>query len=179
MDQNQNVRLEGKSSPWKWLLPLLILLVILGILYALLKSDTNNTNYEQDTSPSTESTSTPESQETLPVTSIADIYMVTDVNALNGLQVDIKNAPVQRVTGSSTFFIGNKASTTQQVLVYAPNHDRVKIGDTRDITGTIKPLPSVQELQSTWKVTANELNALKNVKVYIDATSVATSSSAQ
>jgi len=110
---------------------------------------------------------------------ITDVLVITNANkqTLVNKPVDFKNVNVQSVVGDRTFWVG--ANNTQRVfVVLAPNLDAgttenkvvVKPGQTLDLTGVLKAVPSVKQAQQQWKgLTAAEAQGLKNQILYLEA----------
>ncbi len=115
----------------------------------------------------------------LPITDLATVVTTPDQQSLVNKQVQLTNAPVQSVVGDRTFWVG--PSNTQQLLVVldeALDSSRIdkkldiNTGQTLTIDGLIRPLPSIQEAQKQWGLSATEAQALKNQKVYLQAQEV-------
>ncbi len=115
----------------------------------------------------------------LPITDLATVVTTPNQQSLVNKQVQLTNAPVQSVVGDRTFWVG--PSNTQQLLVVldeALDSSRIdkkldiNTGQTLTIDGLIRPLPSIQEAQKQWGLSATEAQALKNQKVYLQAQEV-------
>ncbi|MDZ8052598.1 MAG: hypothetical protein RMX68_029065 [Aulosira sp. ZfuVER01] len=113
---------------------------------------------------------------------ITDVLLITNANkqTLVNRPVQFTNVNVQSVVGDRTFWVGS--SNTQRVfVVLAPNLDAgtaenkivVKKGQTLDLAGVLKPVPSVKQAQQQWKgLTATEAQGLKNQIVYLQANQI-------
>ncbi len=115
----------------------------------------------------------------LPITDLATVVTTPDQQSLVNKQVQLTNAAVQSVVGDRTFWVG--PSNTQQLLVVldeALDSSRIdkkldiNTGQTLTLNGLIRPLPSIQEAQKEWGLSATEAQALKNQKVYLQAQEV-------
>ncbi|MBD2437701.1 hypothetical protein [Nostoc sp. FACHB-110] len=128
-------------------------------------------------------TATPQVVTTVvPTEPITDVLVITNANkqTLVNRPVRFSNVNVQSVVGDRTFWVGS--STTQRVfVVLAPNLDAgsienkvvVKPGQTLDLAGVLKPVPSVQQAQKQWKgLTAAEAQGLKNQIIYLEANQI-------
>jgi hypothetical protein len=113
---------------------------------------------------------------------ITDVLVITNANkqTLVNRPVQFTNVNVQSVVGDRTFWVGS--SNTQRVfVVLAPNLDAgtaekkvvVKPGQTLDLAGVLKPVPSVKQAQQQWKgLTATEAQGLKNQVIYLEANQI-------
>lgn len=82
--------------------------------------------------------------------------------------------------GDRTFWVGS--SNAQRVfVVLAPNLDEgtvenkvvIKPGQTLDLAGVLKPVPSVKQAQQQWKgLTATEAQGLKEQIIYLQANQI-------
>jgi hypothetical protein len=113
---------------------------------------------------------------------ITDILVISNANkqTLVNRPVQFTNVNVQSVVGDRTFWVGS--SNTQRVfVVLAPNLDAgtaekkivVKQGQTLDLAGVLKPVPSVKQAQQQWKgLTATEAQGLQNQIIYLEANQI-------
>ncbi|BAY09672.1 hypothetical protein [Calothrix sp. NIES-2098] len=113
---------------------------------------------------------------------ITDVLVITNANkqTLVNRPVQFSNVRVQSVVGDRTFWVGS--SNTQRVfVVLAPKLDAgsaeqkivVKPGQTLDLAGVLKSVPSVKQAQQQWKgLTATEAQGLKNQVVYLEANQI-------
>ena len=113
---------------------------------------------------------------------ITDVLVITNANkqTLVNKPVQFTNVNVQSVVGDRTFWVGS--SNTQRIfVVLAPKLDAgsaenkvvVKPGQTLDLAGVLKSVPSVKQAQQQWKgLTATEAQGLKNQVVYLEANQI-------
>jgi len=116
-------------------------------------------------------TPTPQVTTVVQTEPITDVLVITNANkqTLIDKPVQFTNVKVQSVVGDRTFWVGS--SNAQRVfVVLAPNLDEgtvenkvvVKPGQTLDLAGVLKPVPSVKQAQQQWKgLTAAEAQGLK------------------
>lgn len=113
---------------------------------------------------------------------ITDLLVVTNANkqTLVNKAVQFQNVNVQSVVGDRTFWVGS--NNTQRVfVVLAPNLDAgtvenkvvVKPGQTLDLAGVLKLVPSSKQAQQQWKgLTAAEAQGLQNQIIYLEANQI-------
>ncbi|BAY25413.1 hypothetical protein NIES2100_52190 [Calothrix sp. NIES-2100] len=113
---------------------------------------------------------------------ITDVLVITNANkqTLVNRPVQFTNVNVQSVVGDRAFWIGS--SNTQRVfVVLAPKLDAgtaenkvvVKQGQTLDLAGVLKAVPSVKQAQQQWKgLTATEAQGLSNQVIYLEANQI-------
>ncbi|WP_190573186.1 hypothetical protein [Nostoc parmelioides] len=113
---------------------------------------------------------------------ITDVLVITNANkqTLIDKPVQFTNVKVQSVVGDRTFWVGS--SNAQRVfVVLAPNLDEgtvenkvvVKPGQTLDLAGVLKPVPSVKQAQQQWKgLSATEAQGLKEQIIYLQASQI-------
>jgi len=118
----------------------------------------------------------------VPTEPITDILVITNANrqTLVNRPVRFSNVNVQSVVGDRTFWVGS--SVTQRVfVVLASNLDAgsaekkvvVKPGQTLDLAGVLKPVPSVTQAQKQWQgLTAAEAKGLQNQIIYLEANQI-------
>lgn len=118
----------------------------------------------------------------VPTEPITDILVITNANrqTLVNRPVRFSNVNVQSVVGDRTFWVGS--SVTQRVfVVLASNLDAgsaekkvvVKAGQTLDLAGVLKPVPSVTQAQKQWQgLTAAEAKGLQNQIIYLEANQI-------
>ncbi|MBD2209448.1 hypothetical protein H6G27_06115 [Nostoc linckia FACHB-104] len=127
-------------------------------------------------------TPTPQTTTIVQTEPITDVLVITNANkqTLVNRPVQFTNVNVQSVVGDRTFWVGS--SNTQRVfVVLAPNLDAgtaenkvvVKPGQTIDLAGLLKPVPSVKQAQQQWKgLTATEAQGLRNQVIYLEANQI-------
>jgi hypothetical protein len=127
-------------------------------------------------------TPTPQATTVVQTEPITDVLVITNANkqTLIDKPVQFTNVKVQSVVGDRTFWVGS--SNAQRVfVVLAPNLDEgtvenkvvVKPGQTLDLAGVLKPVPSVKQAQQQWKgLTATEAQGLKEQIIYLQANQI-------
>ncbi|BAZ00760.1 hypothetical protein NIES37_47560 [Tolypothrix tenuis PCC 7101] len=127
-------------------------------------------------------TPTPQPTTIVQTQPITDVLVITNANkqTLVNRPVQFTNVNVQSVVGDRTFWVGS--SNAQRVfVVLAPNLDAgsaenkvvVKAGQTLDLAGVLKLVPSVKQAQQQWKgLTATEAQGLKNQVIYLEASQI-------
>jgi len=131
-------------------------------------------------SPTTPASPTPSVVTTTePITDVVVVATTQDQQSLVNRQVLLTNTPVQSVVGDRTFWVG--PSNTQQMFVVldealdsGSTEKRLDInaGQTLTVNGLIRPMPSLADAQKQWGLSAAEAEALKNQKVYLQASQV-------
>ncbi|OUL22350.1 hypothetical protein BV372_30680 [Nostoc sp. T09] len=113
---------------------------------------------------------------------ITDVLVISNANkqTLVNRPVQFTNVNVQSVVGDRTFWVGS--SNNQRVFVVlasnldagtAENKVVVKKGQTLDLAGVLKPVPSVKQAQQQWKgLTTTEAQGLKNQIIYLEANQI-------
>lgn len=127
-------------------------------------------------------TPTPQVTTVVQTEPITDLLIITNANkqTLIDKPVQLTNVKVQSVVGDRTFWVGS--SNAQRVfVVLASNLDEgavenkviVKPGQTLDLAGVLKPVPSVKQAQQQWKgLTAAEAQGLKGQIIYLQANQI-------
>ncbi len=115
-----------------------------------------------------------------PITTVIDIISLQDPTLLVNQAVQLQNVFVQRVTGDVTFFVG--PTVDQELLVVldqqptprTPTEGQVDVnpGQTVNLIGTIQPMPSIQEMQQQWNITADQAAAYSKRPIYLFAKDV-------
>lgn len=125
---------------------------------------------------------TPQATTVVQTEPITDVLVVTNANkqTLVNKPVRFSNVNVQSVVGDRTFWVGS--NNTQRVfVVLAPNLDAgsvenkvvVKPGQTLDLAGVLKSVPSATQAQKQWKgLTAAEAKGLQNQVIYLEANQI-------
>ncbi|MGB3204873.1 MAG: hypothetical protein WBB28_07800 [Crinalium sp.] len=128
------------------------------------------------TTPSTTTTTTTTNE---PITDVIVIVTEPQQQSLVNRRVQFTNVKVQNVNGDRTFWVGQ--SNNQRLLVVLdPALDKgraekrvdINSGQTLDITGVIKQMPTPQQAQQQWGLTAAESQALQNQRIYLQADQV-------
>lgn len=114
-----------------------------------------------------------------PITDVVIFNTTPDKKSLVNRQVQLTNVNVQSVVGDRTFWVG--PNNTQQMLVVldealdsgsTEKRLDVNAGQTVTLTGLVRALPSTQEAQKQWGLSAAEASALQNQQVYLQASQV-------
>jgi len=111
-----------------------------------------------------------------PITDLAIVGTTPDKQLLLNKRVEVTNIKAQTVNGDRTFWVG--AGNNQQLFVVldpvldagsAENKVVVKPGQALNLTGVIKPMPSSQQAQTQWGLSAAEAQQLSNQTIYLQA----------
>ncbi|HSI20424.1 MAG TPA: hypothetical protein VLA04_01775 [Verrucomicrobiae bacterium] len=167
-------RFEGES-PLAKLLPLALLVLLAALALAGYLAYEKNKD-SADASPDGVTVTASPSPTLESVTDLSGLLQSTDVLAFRGQKAEFQNAPVKRVTGDRTFSVGTLDAEQLYVLL-TPSLDEgtteqqvaINAGQTVNLTGVIKEMPSVEEIQRQWLLSAEEAAAAKDFGVYLDA----------
>lgn len=111
-----------------------------------------------------------------PITDLAIVGTTPDKQSLINKRVEVTNITAQNVNGDRTFWVG--AGNNQQLFVVldplldagsAENKVVVKPGQALNLNGIIKPMPSSQQAQTQWGLSATEAQQLRNQTIYLQA----------
>lgn len=111
-----------------------------------------------------------------PITDVVIITRTDNPQILANKRVQFTDVKVQNVSGDRTFWVGPN-NTQQLFVVLDPTLDSgnaeekivVKTGQTVSLTGLLRPMPSIQQAQTQWGLSAAEAQALKNQALYLQA----------
>lgn len=111
-----------------------------------------------------------------PITDVAVINSAPDQQSLVGKRVQFTATNVLSVIGDRPFWVG-RSNNERLVVVLDPALDKgnaeskvvIKGGQTLDLTGVLRPMPSAQTAQSQWGLTAAEAQGLQTQAVYLQA----------
>lgn len=111
-----------------------------------------------------------------PITDVTVITNPTDTQSILNRSVQLTNVNVQRVVGDRTFWIGQPNGQAVFVVLAPPldagsaeNKVVIKPGQTVNLTGVLKPLPTVEQAQQEWSLSPTEAQTLKNQALYLQA----------
>ncbi|MBW4574959.1 MAG: hypothetical protein KME08_06690 [Aphanothece sp. CMT-3BRIN-NPC111] len=125
-------------------------------------------------SPGTTTTTTTVIRE--PITDVVVISSAPEPQSLVGKRVQFTATNVLSVIGDRPFWVG-RSNNERLVVVLDPALDKgnaeskvvIKGGQTLDLTGVLRPMPSAQTAQSQWGLTAAEAQGLQTQAVYLQA----------
>lgn len=111
-----------------------------------------------------------------PITDVVIITTNPNQQSLVNRRVQFTNVNVQNVIGDRTFWVGSN-NNQRLFVVLAPNLDAgsaenkvvVKTGQQVNLTGVLQPMPSTQQAQQQWGLSATEAQALSNQSIYLQA----------
>jgi hypothetical protein len=116
---------------------------------------------------------------TEPITDVVVIATAPNKQSFVNRQVEFTNVPVQSVVGDRTFWVGSGNNERLFVVLdealdngRTEKNLKVNAGQTLMIRGLIRSLPSTQEAQKQWGLSAAEAEALRNQQVYLQASQV-------
>lgn len=114
-----------------------------------------------------------------PITNVGVITGSTNQQSLYNTQVQLSNATVQNVNGDRTFWVTQNNSKPLLVVLAPPldegsaeNKIVMKPGQNVNITGVLQPMPTQQQVQQQWGLTANEAKPLQSEALYLQARQV-------
>lgn len=111
-----------------------------------------------------------------PITDVVVITAAPNQQLLAGKQVQFTNVKVRSLVGDRTFWVGPN-NTKQLFVVLAPPLDEgsaenrivVREGQTLDLTGVLKIMPSPQQAQQQWDLSTAEAQELNSETLYLEA----------
>ncbi len=116
---------------------------------------------------------------TEPITDVVVIATAPNKQSFVNRQVELTNVPVQSVVGDRTFWVGSGNNERLFIVLdealdngRTEKNLKVNAGQTLMIRGLIRSLPSTQEAQKQWGLSAAEAEALRNQQVYLQASQV-------
>lgn len=116
---------------------------------------------------------------TAALTDAVMFFTTPDKQSLANRRVQFMDVKVHSVVSDRSFWVG--PSNIQKVFVVldealdsgrAEKNINIKMGQTLALNGLIRTLPSMDEAQKQWSLSAIETSALKNQKVYLQAEKV-------
>lgn len=112
-----------------------------------------------------------------PIRDVDVIIIAVDRTANLNRQVELTNTQVQRVASDGVFWIGANPDRTIPVYLddevrrsLPANEPQLQMGDRVTLMGEIRRSPSTEDLQSKWKLAAQEAEQVRNAQIYIHAT---------
>ena len=117
--------------------------------------------------------------DTAAITDAVMFFTTPDKQSLANRRVLFTDVKVHSVVSDRSFWVG--PSNIQKVFVVldealdsgrAEKNINIKMGQTLTLNGLIRTLPSMDEAQKQWSLSATETSALKNQKVYLQAEKV-------
>lgn len=129
--------------------------------------------------PTTTVVVTPSPQPREPIADIGVIATAPDPASLAGKQALLTDVTVQRVVGDRTFWVSS--GNAQQLFVVldnsldagsAENQIVVKEGQTVDLTGALRTMPSAQQAEQQWGLSADEAQELNSQPLYLQAQNI-------
>ena len=131
------------------------------------------------TTPTTSQTTTTTTTTTEPITDVTTIVTEPSPQSLVNRRVEFTNVKVQNVNGDRTFWVGQ--SNNQRLFVVldpaldkgsAENKVSIKAGQLLDTTGTIKQMPTTEQAQKLWGLSAAEAQSLQNQTIYLQTDTI-------
>ncbi|MFB2934571.1 hypothetical protein ACE1B6_04775 [Aerosakkonemataceae cyanobacterium BLCC-F154] len=111
-----------------------------------------------------------------PITDVSVITNTSDRQSILNKQVQLTNVTVQTVNGDRTFWIGQPNGQPVFVVLEPPldagsaeNKIVIKPGQTLNLTGVLKPLPTDTQAQQQWGLSPAETQRLQNQALYLQA----------
>lgn len=111
-----------------------------------------------------------------PITDVAVIANTSDRKSILNRQVQLTNVKVQDVNGDRTFWIGQPNGQPVFVVLEQPldagsaeNKIVIKPGQSLNLTGVLRPVPSTQQAQQEWGLTPAEAQTLQTQALYLRA----------
>src|SRR6478672_1440662 len=109
-----------------------------------------------------------------PITDVVVITSAPDQQTLLNRRVEFTNVKGQDVNGDRTFWVGT-SNTQRLFVVLDPALDKgkaeqavqIKDGQTLDLTGVLKPIPSADLAQKQWGLSAAEAKQIRTQKLYL------------
>lgn len=161
---------ENRGPVWGWIAGIIALIVVAILVVPLLFGDRTQDFTPGDFEPGIGGAPGEEGT----IRDVSTIVQAQDPAELEGRRVELSNVTVQTVLGDTGFWVGTQAG---QILVVTKNGDdedqtRAVAGQTVNVNGTVRRMPSIEDMQSMWGLTAEQASALQNQRVYIDADDV-------
>ncbi|HEY9296046.1 MAG TPA: hypothetical protein VIQ31_06670, partial [Phormidium sp.] len=114
-----------------------------------------------------------------PITDVAVITNTSDRQSILNRQVQLTNVNVRDVNADRTFWIGQPNGQPVFVVLEPPldagsaeNKVVIKPGQTLNLTGVLRPVPSTQEAQQRWGLSPAEAKTLQTQALYLQAAQV-------
>ena len=114
-----------------------------------------------------------------PIADVGIIARTPNQQSLANKQVQLTNVTAQSVVGDRTFWVGSN-NVRQLFVVLSPPLDAgnaenrivVKPGQTLSVSGVLKPMPSPQQAETEWGLSAEEVQAIGNQTLYLQANQI-------
>ncbi|KKS95078.1 MAG: hypothetical protein UV73_C0023G0005 [Candidatus Gottesmanbacteria bacterium GW2011_GWA2_43_14] len=108
------------------------------------------------------------------------------IKGLEGQQVAIESIPVSEKATDNIFWIGSDSNRILVILDKNPDNNlisegasAVENGDTIQLTGNLKILPPVKELEENWDVPKNVIYQISNETVYLEVRNIGLNGNSQ
>lgn len=114
-----------------------------------------------------------------PIADVGIIATAPNQQSLANKQVQLTNVTAQSVVGDRTFWVGS--NNAQQLFVVlsppldagnAENRIIVTPGQTLNVSGVLKPMPSPQQAETEWGLSPEEAQAIGNQALYLQANQI-------
>lgn len=144
------------------------------------QSSTTTTTTAVSPSPQASTSTTTTTTKTVvirePITEVITITSAPQPQTLVNRRVQFTSTKVLSVIGDRPFWVG-RSNNERLVVVLDPALDKgsaenkivVKAGQTLDIAGVLKPMPSPETAQKQWGLSASEAQGLQAKAVYLQA----------
>ena len=109
-----------------------------------------------------------------PVTDLAALLNMNQEQLVNH-QAKLTGTKVLQKLGNSSFFIGSGGTQRLLVVPSQTPASTVKPGETVDVSGTFKKLPSEHDAMKQWNLTSTDTKFLRDMQVYLEASEVSVS----
>lgn len=162
---------------WKWG-KITVLALLVGFIASCNEKILKNPNLV--VSPTTQaSTALSGKNDAAAITDAVIFFSTADKQSLVNRRVQFTDVKVHSVVGDRSFWVG--PSNIQKLFVVldealdsgrAEKNINIKMGQTLMLNGLIRTLPSMDEVQKQWSLSATEISALQNQKVYLQAEKV-------
>lgn len=130
-------------------------------------------------SPGTLNTYNSQTTSSEPITDVTVITNTSDRQSILNRQFQLTNVKVKNVNGDRTFWIGQPNGQPVFVVLDTPldagsaeNKIVIKPGQTLNLTGVLKPLPTGQQAQQQWGLSPQEAKTLQTQALYLQAEKV-------
>ena len=167
------IPVEKTNRGWLW--PVLLVLAAIVIVAIILWP---RNDYDGVAASSPPTATSPVTETNGPIADLSRLIQPNNPDALDGTQVDIKNARVLSVTGDKSFWVGQDASN--QVLVvldeqatpslpFREGRYDVNPGQSIEVQGQVRKFPGFDEARDKWKIDPKLKSQFEDQKIYIAA----------
>lgn len=179
MKLSMSKRYDTFVSAWAWRGKTTVLALLVGFIASCNEKTLKEPNVVV-VSPTTQASAALNvKNNTAALTDAVMFFTTPDKQSLANRRVQFMDVKVHSVVSDRSFWVG--PSNIQKVFVVldealdsgrAEKNINIKMGQTLALNGLIRTLPSMDEAQKQWSLSAIETSALKNQKVYLQAEKV-------